>query len=190
MSCGKCNRATAADYGIEFTSNSCKEKSPAVPRCRFDIDLSDASGVIPASVFGDLAEKLLTFTALEAMDHFNQNQELPLELVHNGLKTKTFLLHLKPVQTQLADARQRYTVLHYSELEQGIDSAHPMEQPAALPISAEHRIETAQLLTPGESNSGSKARLHLTDKFDEAETAGADDFLIATENSNKRTKLG
>ncbi|XP_071940335.1 replication protein A 70 kDa DNA-binding subunit B-like isoform X2 [Coffea arabica] len=188
MSCAKCNRATAADYGIEFTCNSCKQKSPAVPRCRFDVDLSDDNGVIPASVFGDLAEKLLTFTALEAMDHFNQNHELPLEFAHNSLKTKTFLLHIKPIQTQLADARQRYTILHYSELEQGFDSAQSLEQPNALPISSEHKIDAAQLLAP-ESSSGSKARLRLSDKFDEAEITATDDVEPATKNSNKRTKL-
>ncbi|XP_071910175.1 replication protein A 70 kDa DNA-binding subunit B-like isoform X2 [Coffea arabica] len=73
MSCAKCYQATAADYEIEFTCNSCKEKGAAMPRCRFDIDLSDDSGVIPASIFGDLAETILTFTGLEAMDHFNQD---------------------------------------------------------------------------------------------------------------------
>ena len=78
-----------------------------------------------------------------------QNRELPLEFVHSSLKTKTFLLHIKPVQAQLADARQRYTVLHYSELGQEIDSAQLIGQPDALPISAEHRAQTAQLLTPG-----------------------------------------
>ncbi|XP_027153330.1 uncharacterized protein LOC113753389 isoform X2 [Coffea eugenioides] len=44
-----------------------------------------------------------------------ENFEIPLEFVHERLKTKTFLVHIKSVQTQLADARQHYTVIKYSE---------------------------------------------------------------------------
>nr|XP_027062744.1 replication protein A 70 kDa DNA-binding subunit B-like [Coffea arabica] len=123
MSCKNCYRATAADYEVEFTCNSCKEKQPAVPRCRFDVDLVDDSRAIPASIFGELAKKLLTFTSIEAMQHFNENVELPLGLVHQQLKSKTFLIHIKPVQAQLADARQRYTVIYYYEADHATSSA-------------------------------------------------------------------
>ena len=41
-------------------------------RCKFDVDLSDDTGTVTATMFGDLAEKLLTFTAKEAMEHYFQ----------------------------------------------------------------------------------------------------------------------
>ncbi|XP_027095918.1 uncharacterized protein [Coffea arabica] len=84
--------------------------------CRFDMDLCDHTGAIIASVFGEQAEKLLTFTTFEIMDHFKQNIELPLEAVHKELESKWFLVHIKPVQTQMADAKQRYTIIYYSEV--------------------------------------------------------------------------
>ncbi|KAK6933609.1 DNA helicase Pif1-like [Dillenia turbinata] len=43
-------------------------------RCRFNIDLEDDTSKITASVFGELAEKLLTFTGVQAMEHFNQSK--------------------------------------------------------------------------------------------------------------------
>ncbi|XP_071925869.1 replication protein A 70 kDa DNA-binding subunit B isoform X3 [Coffea arabica] len=190
MSCAKCCRATAADYGIEFTCNSCKEKGPAMPRCRFDVDLSDDSGVIPASIFGDLAENILTFTALEAMDHFNQNLELPLDFVHARLKTKTFLVHIKPVQTQLADARQRYTILYCSEVEPEFGHAQLTGEPESVSVSAHQQTENEHLLMTGDGGSGSKVRLRLSQKFDEAETVDSNDFKSSDANSKKKAKLG
>ncbi|XP_071925052.1 replication protein A 70 kDa DNA-binding subunit D-like isoform X2 [Coffea arabica] len=145
MSCRNCCRATAADYQVEFTCNSCKEKHPAVPRCRFDVDLANSTGVIPASVFGELAENLLTFSALEAMQHFNENIELPLEFVHKELKSKMFLLHIKPVQTQLADSRQRYTVIYYSEIDDDADSVQLTDEPRDDSPFPSKESETVQL---------------------------------------------
>ncbi|XP_071932877.1 replication protein A 70 kDa DNA-binding subunit B-like [Coffea arabica] len=190
MSCAKCYRATAADYGMEFTCNSCKEKGAAMPRCRFDVDLIDDSGVIPASIFGDLAEKILTFTGLEAMDHFNQNLELPLQFVHEQLKTKTFLVHIKPVQTQLADARQRYTILYCSELEPKMSHAQLTHEPESVSLSCDQQAENEQLLTAGHGGSSSKVRLRLSQKFDETETVSTNAFDSPHADSKKKAKLG
>ncbi|XP_071920620.1 uncharacterized protein [Coffea arabica] len=43
-----------------------------IERCQCDVDLIDESGAITVRVFGDLAEKILTFDALKAMKHYNQ----------------------------------------------------------------------------------------------------------------------
>nr|XP_027071747.1 replication protein A 70 kDa DNA-binding subunit B-like [Coffea arabica] len=190
MSCVRCYRATAADYGIEFTCNSCQEKGPAMPRCHFDVDLTDDSGVIPASIFGDLAENILAFTGLEAMDHFNQNLELPLEFVHAPLKTKTFLVHIKPVQTQLADDRQRYTILYCAELEPKMGRAQLMHEPESVSLSSDQQTENEQLLTARHGGSSSKVRLRLSQKFDETETASTNDFDSPHADSKKKAKLG
>ncbi|CDP10835.1 unnamed protein product [Coffea canephora] len=57
------------------------------------------------------------------MEHFKQNIELPLETVHTDLESKWFLIHIKPVQTQVADTKQRYTIIYYSEI---VDVATPI----------------------------------------------------------------
>lgn len=43
-------------------------------RCRFDVDLTDESGSIKASIFGEMAEQLLGFSALETMQYDDQVQ--------------------------------------------------------------------------------------------------------------------
>ncbi|XP_027174552.1 replication protein A 70 kDa DNA-binding subunit-like [Coffea eugenioides] len=189
MSYKNCCRATAAGHEVVFTCNSCKEKHPAVPRCRFDVDLTDSTGVIPASLFGELAEKLLTFNALEAMQHFNENVELPLEFVHNELKSKTFLLHIKPVQTQLADARQRYTIIYYSEIDDATDSGQLAMQPKDGSPFPTKESDTIQLGTPGENSARSKICVRLSDRFDEPQNIELDEDENAECSSSKKQKL-
>lgn len=189
MSCKNCCRATAADYQVVFTCNSCKEKHSAVPRCRFDVELADDTGLIPASIFGELAEKLLTFSAVEAMQHFNENIELPLDLVHKELKSKTFLVHIKPVQAQLADTRQRYTIIYYSEINDAstsIQSTNEEKDDSSFPSNESH---TAQLMTTGESNTPSKARVRLSDRFDETESIELEQHENPKTNSPKKQKI-
>ena len=41
-------------------------------RCRFDVDLTDDTGVMTASVFGELAEQLLGISAVAAMNFYNK----------------------------------------------------------------------------------------------------------------------
>ncbi|XP_027118638.1 replication protein A 70 kDa DNA-binding subunit B-like [Coffea arabica] len=189
MSCKNCCRATAAGHEVVFTCNSCKEKHPAVPRCRFDVDLTDSTGVIPASLFGELAEKLLTFNALEAMQHFNENVELPLEFVHNELSSKTFLLHIKPVQAQLADARQRYTILYYSEIDDATASAQLAMQPKDGSPFPTKESDTIQLGTPGGNSARSKICVRLSDRFDEPQNIEPDEDENAECSSSKKQKL-
>ena len=58
----------------------------------------------------------------------SQNVELPLDLVHEQLISKTFLIHIKPVQAQLADARQRYTVIYYYEADHATSSVQVVSE--------------------------------------------------------------
>ncbi|XP_071937565.1 replication protein A 70 kDa DNA-binding subunit D-like [Coffea arabica] len=179
----------SAAYQVEFTCNSCKEKHPAVPRCRFDVDLIDSTGVIPASIFGELAENLLTFSALEAMQHFNENVALPLEFVHKELSSKTFLLHIKPVQTQLADARQRYTIIYYSEVNDDADSAQLTSETKDAPPFPSKESDTIQLGTPGESSARSKVCVRLSERFDEPQSTQAEEDENAECSSSKKQRI-
>ncbi|XP_071912262.1 uncharacterized protein [Coffea arabica] len=85
--------------------------------------------------------------------------ELRLEFVHAQLKTKTFLVHIKPVQTQLADAGQHYTILYCSELEPEFGHAQLTGEPESISLSANQQTENEQLLMIGDGGSGSKVRL-------------------------------
>ncbi|KAL3521942.1 hypothetical protein ACH5RR_014776 [Cinchona calisaya] len=47
------------------------------------------------------------------MEHFLQSKELPLEKVHEDLKSKTFIAQVKAGKTRESDAFQRYTISYY-----------------------------------------------------------------------------
>ena len=152
-------------------------------RCRFDVDLTDETGTVTASIFGELAEKLLTFSAAQAMDHFNQvpllslhcisdesmhflkfssrhlvpysiyaifqDIELQLDHVHESLKTKWFVAHIKPVQSQIADAKQRYTIIYCCEESQyQTDQNLITEGSGMVPLTCTN-IESAETIVEG-----------------------------------------
>ncbi|XP_071917017.1 replication protein A 70 kDa DNA-binding subunit B-like [Coffea arabica] len=164
IGCEKCFGSTSADYGAQFMCNTCKQKHKAEPRCKFDVDLSDDTGIVTATLFGDLAEKLLTFTAKEAMEHYFQNTALPLEILHEDIKSKKFLACIRPVQVPLADAKQRFTMVYYKEVSHDqvsiIDSS---EQTLISPSAGE--------------TSSSKAKVCLLQKLD----ASAENMQLSSE---------
>ncbi|KAL3534240.1 hypothetical protein ACH5RR_002701 [Cinchona calisaya] len=86
MACKKCFRSTSTTYKFVYTYNHYNGKQEAEPRCRFDIDLKDDDRTITASIFADLVENLFGYSAVEAMEHFNQNKEPPLQILHEELK--------------------------------------------------------------------------------------------------------
>ncbi|XP_071906575.1 uncharacterized protein [Coffea arabica] len=94
-------------------------------RCRFDVNLADNTGNVTATLFGELAEKLLTYSALDAMQYFIRNVELPLEHVHEALKTKLFAVQIQPAQSRYGYLQQRYTVVHFYEENQGEENKSP-----------------------------------------------------------------
>ncbi|XP_027096980.1 uncharacterized protein [Coffea arabica] len=125
-------------------------------RCKFDVDLSDDTGTVTATMFGDLAEKLLTFTTKEAMEHYFQNMVLPLEVLHEDLKSKKFLAYIRPVQVPLANAKQRFTMVYYKEAsDEQVSVASSSEQAFTCPSSG--------------GTSSSKAKVCLLQKFDESD---------------------
>ncbi|XP_058220592.1 replication protein A 70 kDa DNA-binding subunit B-like [Rhododendron vialii] len=62
MSCSKCTRATAAQSDAPFWCNYCKERVHPMPRCKFQIQLSDSTGFIIATAFGEQADSMFSIT--------------------------------------------------------------------------------------------------------------------------------
>ncbi|KAL3529436.1 hypothetical protein ACH5RR_008758 [Cinchona calisaya] len=87
--------------------------------CRYNVDLKDAEGTITASVFAKLGEMLLGYNAVQAMEYFKQNKELPLEQLHEELKTKTFIAKVRPAKQRDTDTYQHYTLDYYFEEPEG-----------------------------------------------------------------------
>ncbi|XP_071926300.1 uncharacterized protein [Coffea arabica] len=201
MSCTKCHRQTSANYGHTYTCNHCNEKQSAAPRCRFDVDLTDDTGIMTASVFGELAEQLLESTAVEAMDFFNKNEELPLELLHAKLKSKTFIAQVKPGNTKDDGTYQRYTIVYYfedtsdcelteeqslcsSQVPSQLSAADSPDKPCSFPVGqlyldrkqsiSEVDCQSSAVNSADKPCGSSKTRICLANKFelsDEAERA-------------------
>ncbi|XP_027169736.1 uncharacterized protein LOC113769480 isoform X2 [Coffea eugenioides] len=189
MGCKKCFHSIAAPRGVVFTCNSCKERHPAEPRCRFDIDLTDTTGTVTASIFGELADNLLTFTGLEAMDHFTQNIELSLEKSHAELKQKLFLAHIRPVQSQLADAKQRYTIIYYCETTDQLESQllDIQEMPDHV-LTYNEATNSASIASVNDASS-SRVKSCLAKRFEESEGDCSSASPLEDASSHKRAKL-
>ncbi|XP_071939901.1 uncharacterized protein [Coffea arabica] len=136
-------------------------------RCRFDVDLTDETNVMTASVFGELAEQLLGVTAVEAMDFFNKNEELPLELLHATLKSKTFIAQVKPGNRRDDGTYQRYTIVYYFEDTSDCELA---EERSLCSSHVPSQLSAAD--SPGKPCSFPKGQLCLDTKQNISETDG------------------
>ncbi|XP_071920719.1 replication protein A 70 kDa DNA-binding subunit A-like [Coffea arabica] len=147
--------------------------------CRFDIDLTDQIDTLTASVFGEQAEALLGFTALQAMDSFNKNEDLPLARTHEALKNKMFIVQLKPGSTRNDGSYQNYTVVYYfeenaettsAENQMHVGSKSGTDKESYLQNS-NNQATSCVALPPEKEELPSKTHRCLRSSFDESEEA-------------------
>ncbi|XP_071928880.1 uncharacterized protein [Coffea arabica] len=188
MGCVKCHYMTAANFGTTFTCNHCSEKQEDSPRCRFDVDLTDHTDTLTASVFGDLAKTLLTLTALEAMNYHEKNAELLLEKVHQELQSKMFILKLKPTATRDRGGHQRYTIVYCFKDASSEESANKSADPDVQTISQEIGTTVPTNAAPENQVSSSKVRIRLDTKFDQSEDANDNTSKDEEPPSSKKAK--
>nr|XP_027075654.1 replication protein A 70 kDa DNA-binding subunit B-like [Coffea arabica] len=158
--------------------------------CRFDVILSDKSGRVTATLFGDLAEKLLTYSALDAMQYFHKNIELPLMHVHEALRAKEFAVQIQPAASHYGDPQQRYTILHYYESNFAEASTQQtIESPGSFLLESPLQIPTAE--TQDAQSPITSVQINLASKFDEAATPQANSPETSPEliSASKKPKL-
>ncbi|KAM3200418.1 replication protein A 70 kDa DNA-binding subunit D [Capsicum annuum] len=79
-----------------FDCPKCLQKMSLVPRCMFQIDLTDATGSTIALISGALGEKILSMTAEDIFDTTCVKlQLLRLDYIHQMLSNKLFNIQLK-----------------------------------------------------------------------------------------------
>ena len=123
------------------------------------------------------------------------------------------------MQTQLADARQRYTIIYYSEVNDDADSAQLTSETKDAPPFPSKESDTIQLGTPGnsqalhnlasciyillqlnhvtyqtnmvagESSARSKVCVRLSERFDEPESTEAEEDENAECSSSKKQRI-
>ncbi|KAL5570070.1 hypothetical protein UlMin_026645 [Ulmus minor] len=70
MACNKCYRRTNIDYKQTFDCVHCAEKQArAMPRCLLEVQLSDKTGALIATLFGENAEKFICCLAETLMQN-------------------------------------------------------------------------------------------------------------------------
>ncbi|KAH7835300.1 hypothetical protein Vadar_024883 [Vaccinium darrowii] len=99
MSCNICHKKTYEPISTIFTCESCQRKNvTAEPWCCVRVELGDATGDLPATLFGRHAEKVL---ACEAKALFNLDIEGQLDLMERWSTEWTiteFIFHVKVAQ--------------------------------------------------------------------------------------------
>ncbi|KAL5548814.1 hypothetical protein UlMin_004045 [Ulmus minor] len=86
MACNKCYRRTNANYKETFDCVHCGEKQAvAMPRCLLEVQLSDKTGVLIATLFGENAKKCISCSAETLMENTSKD----------GIKNKEKLMTLQ-----------------------------------------------------------------------------------------------
>ena len=79
----------------------------------------------------------------------SQNIELPLEIVHKELDSKWFLVHIKPAHTQVADTKQRYTIIYYSEIVDAATQVSSVNESIVPFVSVHDQDDSSHITTSG-----------------------------------------
>ncbi|XP_058197276.1 replication protein A 70 kDa DNA-binding subunit B-like [Rhododendron vialii] len=94
LSCSNCNRATDAYGDGSFWCNYCDQKVPPLPRLKFNVEIADQTGSIPATVFAEKAEQLYDITAVEMVNNTTDGN-LSVEMIQKLSTPKKWVLILK-----------------------------------------------------------------------------------------------
>ncbi|XP_059306827.1 uncharacterized protein LOC132058294 [Lycium ferocissimum] len=75
---------------------TCKQQNILIPRCRFDVNLQDASGSIIGIIMDKEAEKLLFLTIDEIYDlASNEDELLPMQNIQSKLNQNFYIIQVK-----------------------------------------------------------------------------------------------
>ncbi|KAF4382948.1 hypothetical protein G4B88_010119 [Cannabis sativa] len=145
MACPLCNRITGSEYGETFHCLYCKNNDlKAVPR--IDVELTDSSAWITATVFGEIVETLFSCNATTLMNtKIKASDSIPNELpeLHDN---KEILAYIKAVKQ---DSTERWkfnitsflntTPLSNEELISNASTSHPNPTPLVILPEKKHK---------------------------------------------------
>ncbi|XP_062100781.1 replication protein A 70 kDa DNA-binding subunit B-like [Humulus lupulus] len=80
MACDKCHKSTQKEFNEPVEKDHCNNKDgKAIPRCFVLVECEDTSGVLPAAIFGENAEKFIHCSALELMKHTTEVSNIMMQ---------------------------------------------------------------------------------------------------------------
>ncbi|KAH7855784.1 hypothetical protein Vadar_028830 [Vaccinium darrowii] len=88
MSCSKCIKGTTARGNTPFWCSYCKQRLLPMPRCKFNIELSDSIGIIVATLFGEKAESMFSIDGEYLRENIQQDQlsDVAMEKLGTGIE--------------------------------------------------------------------------------------------------------
>ncbi|XP_060961302.1 uncharacterized protein LOC133031725 [Cannabis sativa] len=148
MACPLCNRITRSEYGETFHCLYCKNNDlKAVPRCRIDVELTDSSAWITATVFGEIAETLFSCNATTLMNtKIKASDSIPNELpeLHDN---KEILAYIKAVKQDSTEGWKfnitsflNTTPLSNEKLISNASTSHPNPTPLVILPEKKHKV--------------------------------------------------
>ncbi|KAH7840808.1 hypothetical protein Vadar_021917 [Vaccinium darrowii] len=173
MSCSKCVHSTAARTDALFWCNYCKERVKPIPRCRFNVQLSDSSGAIVATLFGGHAETMFGITREYLKDNTEGGR-----LSHDAatiLGTATeFAVQLRAYKPGLADSLHcLFTIVGIKNVSEIIEAEQE------IPLGAVTKIPATT------DNSNQNKAESSSPKQDQSTTAMEQDETEHSENKMK-----
>ncbi|KAL5561843.1 hypothetical protein UlMin_031590 [Ulmus minor] len=107
MACNKCYRRTNIDYKQIFDCVHCAEKqATAMPRCLLEVQLSDKTGALIATLFGENAEKFICCSAETLMQNSTEDHTKRTE--RRAYKKSWRIIRTVPKQKNIKSAGRSY----------------------------------------------------------------------------------
>ncbi|XP_060203167.1 uncharacterized protein LOC132631582 isoform X3 [Lycium barbarum] len=96
LNCSSCGQEVRSTTKRKIHCMNCNKQSMLVPRCRFDVNLKDASGSATGMIMDKEGKKLLSLTAAEIYERASaENDNLPVEDFQSKFDQKLFRIQVK-----------------------------------------------------------------------------------------------
>ncbi|KAK6934082.1 Replication factor A, C-terminal, partial [Dillenia turbinata] len=165
-------------------------------KCQFEVNLSDKSGVITRTLFGELAEQILGLMATEAM---KTTSKMHIDHIYSSLETKEYIIQIKPSKQKDKESQQKYSIMYCVEQEDVENSsnllAHPVCESSGASVLKEQGLNIHQYTTnvilplvsqDTRETTDSQVRTSLAKKFGLKDIVPSDDDDDDDEDSEER----
>ncbi|RWR78146.1 replication protein A DNA-binding subunit B-like protein [Cinnamomum micranthum f. kanehirae] len=105
MACSHCKKKTQETYGSSFTCLNCNKLDIAVPRCVINVEITDSTTSIHATLFEDEAQKIFSCTGEHIMNTPMKENYDQLKIWMKNCQDKIFLFCIKVQEHQSGQRR-------------------------------------------------------------------------------------
>ncbi|XP_069144244.1 replication protein A 70 kDa DNA-binding subunit B-like [Solanum lycopersicum] len=158
LECSGCKQKKRTKDRKDFHCPKCNRKTTLLPRCIFQIDLTDGTATVTASISGELGEKLLSMTAEDIFDiTCAKRQSLHVNHVHEMLSNKLFQIQLRKSSWGTSNNTQAtYSIISYMEKQHTSPTAIDRNSKKIRPLEISEMEVTETTTAAGSSNATPK----------------------------------